>query len=166
LSFVPAARDAVRSVDPLVPLVEPQRMTALVSDSVAEPRFRSTLLLSFAWLALLLAVVGIYGVVAFMIGQRTHEISVRVALGARPAAVMGLVLRQGAAPVTAGIVIGLAGAFAVGRAMRGMLFNVEPTDPVTLMGTSALLVAVALVACIVPLRRALAVEPVTALRAE
>jgi putative ABC transport system permease protein len=166
LSLVSAARDAVRSVDPSVPLVEPQRMSALVSDSVAQPRFRSTLLLSFAWLALLLAVVGIYGVVAFMVEQRTHEISVRVALGARPGAVIGLILRQGAVPVVSGLVIGLAGAFAVGRAMRGLLFNVAPTDPVTFMGTSGLLAAVALVACVVPARRALAVEPVTALRAE
>lgn len=166
LSLVSVARDAVRSIDPSVPLVEPQRMTALVSDSVAQPRFRSTLLLSFAWLALLLAVVGIYGVVAFMVEQRTHEISVRVALGARPGAVMGLILRQVARPVMAGIVIGLAGALAVGRAMRGLLFNVEPTDPVTFIGSSALLAAVAFVACIVPARRALFVEPANALRAE
>jgi putative ABC transport system permease protein len=166
LSLVSVARDAVRSVDSSVPLVEPQRMSALVTDSVAQPRFRSTLLLSFAWLALLLAVVGIYGVVAFMVEQRTHEISVRVALGARPGAVIGLILRQGAVPVVTGLLIGLAGAFAVGRAMRGLLFNVEPTDPVTFLGTSALLASVALVACVVPARRALAVEPVNALRAE
>ena len=166
LSLVSVARDAVRSVDSSVPLVEPQRMSALVTDSVAQPRFRSTLLLSFAWLALLLAVVGIYGLVAFMVEQRTHEISVRVALGARPGAVIGLILRQGAVPVVTGLLIGLAGAFAVGRAMRGLLFNVEPTDPVTFLGTSALLAAVALVACVVPARRALAVEPVNALRAE
>jgi putative ABC transport system permease protein len=166
LSLVPGARSAVRSVDSSIPLVEPQPMTSLVSDAVAQPRFRSTLLLAFAWLALLLAVVGIYGVVAFMVEQRTHEISVRVALGARPTSVMRLVLRQGGAPILAGIVIGLGGAVAVGRAMRGLLFNVEPTDAVTFLVTSALLTAVALVACIVPVRRALAVEPVQALRAE
>jgi putative ABC transport system permease protein len=166
LRLVSVARDAVRSVDPSVPLVEPRPMSALVADSLAQPRFRSTLLLGFAWLALLLALVGIYGVMAFMVEQRSNEISVRVALGARPGAVIGLILRQGAVPVVIGLAMGVAGALAVGRAMRGLLFNVEPTDPVTFTATSALFAAVALVACVVPARRALSVQPVTALRAE
>lgn len=165
-SLVPVARAAVRSVDPSVPLIEPQLMATLVSDSVAQPRFRSTLLLSFAGLALLLAVVGIYGVVAFIVEQRAHEISVRVALGAQRVSVMGLILRQASIPVVIGLVIGLAGAFAMGRAMRELLFNVGPADPVTFIALPALLAAVALVACVVPARRALAVEPVDALRAE
>ena len=165
-SLVSAARGAVRSVDPSVPLVEPQRMTALVSDSVAQPRFRSTLLLSFAGLAVLLAVVGIYGVVAFIVEQRTHEIGVRVALGAQRASVIGLILRQGSIPVVIGVVVGLAGAFAVGRAMREQLFNVEPDDPVTFIGVPVLLAGVALVACVVAARRALAVDPASALRAQ
>jgi putative ABC transport system permease protein len=165
-SLVSAARGAVRSVDSSVPLVEPQRMTALVSDSVAQPRFRSTLLLSFAGLAVLLAVVGIYGVVAFIVEQRTHEIGVRVALGAQRASVLRLILRQGSIPVVIGVVVGLAGAFAVGRAMRELLFNVEPADPVTFIGMPVLLVGVALVACVVPARRALAVDPASALRAQ
>ena len=166
MSLVPAARSAVRSVDPSVPLVEPQRMTTLVSDSVAQPRFRSTLLVSFAGLAMLLAVVGIYGVVGFNIEQRTHEISVRIALGAQRGSVFGLILRQESMPVVMGIVVGLAGAIAVGRAMRGLLFNVEPADPMTFIAMPALLGAVALLACIVPARRALDVEPANALRAE
>jgi len=165
-TLVPAARGAVRSVDPSVPLVEPQRMTALLSDSVAQPRFRSALLLAFAGLALLLAVVGIYGVVAFIVEQRAHEISVRVALGAQPASVVGLILRQGSIPVAIGVVVGLAGAFAVGRAMQELLFNVAPADPVTFIGMPMLLAGVALVACVVPARRALAVDPANALRAE
>ena len=99
MSLVPAARSAIRAVDPSVPLVEPQRMTTLVSDSVAQPRFRSTLLVSFAGLAMLLAVVGIYGVVGFNVEQRTHEISVRMALGAQRASVVGLILRQESIPV-------------------------------------------------------------------
>ena len=165
-TLVPAARGAVRSVDPSVPLVEPQRMTALLPDSVAQPRFRSALLLAFAGLALLLAVVGIYGVVAFIVEQRAHEISVRVALGAQPASVVGLILRQGSIPVAIGVVVGLAGAFAVGRAMQELLFNVAPADPVTFIGMPMLLAGVALVACVVPARRALAVDPANALRAE
>ena len=165
-SLVSAARGAVRSVDPSVPLVEPQRMTALVADSVAQPRFRSTLLLSFAGLAVLLAVVGIYGVVAFIVEQRTHEIGVRVALGAQRASVIGLILRQGSIPVVLGIVVGLAGAFAVGRAMQEQLFNVEPADPVTFIGVPVLLAGVALVACLIAARRALSVDPASALRAQ
>jgi putative ABC transport system permease protein len=165
-SLVSVARGAVQSVDPSVPLIEPLPMTTLVAASVAQPRFRSTLLLSFAGLAVLLAVVGIYGVVAFVVEQRAHEISVRVALGASRASVMGLVLRQGSTPVVIGVVIGLAGAFVLGRAMQGLLFNVGPADPLTFIVMPALLAEVAVVACIVPARRALAVEPVNALRAE
>ena len=165
-SLTSAARAAVQSVDPSVPLVEPQRMTALVADSVAQPRFRSTLLLAFAGLALLLAIVGIYGVVAFIVEQRTHEIGVRVALGAQPASVIGLILRQGSIPVVIGVAVGLAGALALGHAMRELLFNVEPTDPVTFIAMPVVLAGVALMACVVPARRALAVDPANALRAE
>jgi predicted permease len=166
IGLVSVARGALRSVDPSVPLVEPQPMTTLVSDAVAQPRFRSTLLLAFAGLAVLLAVVGIYGVVAFIVEQRAHEISVRIALGVQRSSVMGLVLRQGSIPVVIGVVIGLGGAFALGRGMRGLLFNVAPADPVTFSTMSVLLAAVALAACLVPARRALAVEPASALRAE
>jgi putative ABC transport system permease protein len=166
MSLMPAARGAVRSVDPSVPLVEPRRMTTLVSDSVAQPRFRSALLVSFAVLAMLLAVVGIYGVVGFNVEQRAHEMSVRIALGAPRASVVGLVLRQESIPVVVGIAVGVAGAIAVGRAMRGLLFHIEPGDPVTFIAMPALLAAVALVACVVPARRALAVDPANALRAE
>jgi ABC-type antimicrobial peptide transport system permease subunit len=166
MSLVPAARSAVKSVDPAVPLVEPQRMTTLVSDSVAQPRFRSALLVSFAALAVLLAVVGIYGVVGFNVAQRTHEISVRMALGAQRGSVVGLIVRQESVPVAIGVAVGVAGAIAVGRAMRTLLFNVEPADPVTFVAMPVLLGAVALVACLFPARRALDVEPTNALRTE
>src|SRR5262245_10161012 len=166
MSLLPAARRVVRSVDPTVPLVEPQPMTTLVSGSVAQPRFRSTLLVSFAVLAMLLAVVGIYGVVGFNIDQRTHEISVRMALGAQRGSVLGLLLRQESIPIAIGLVSGVVGATAVGRAMQGLLFHVEPVDPATFIAMPALLAAIALVACIVPARRALEVEPAHALRAE
>ena len=166
MSLLPAARRAVRSVDPSVPLVEPRRMTTLVADSVAQPRFRSALLVAFACLALLLAAVGIYGVVGFNVEQRTQEISLRMALGAQRASVVGLILRQESRPIVIGVVLGLAGAMAVGQAMRGLLFNVVPADPVTLIAMPVLLSAVAFVACLVPTRRALNVEPANALRAE
>jgi putative ABC transport system permease protein len=166
MSLLPGARSAVRSVDPSVPLVEPQRMTRLVANSVAQPRFRSTLLVSFAVLAVLLAVVGIYGVVGFNVGQRSHEISVRMALGAQRSSVVGLIVRQESVPVVIGVIVGVAGAIAVGRAMRTLLFNVAPADPVTFIAMPVLLGTVALVACLVPARRALAIEPVNALRAE
>jgi putative ABC transport system permease protein len=165
-NLLPAARRVVRSVDPSVPLVEPQPMTTLVSDSVAQPRFRSTLLVSFAVLAMLLAVVGIYGVVGFNVEQRAHEISVRIALGAQRRSVFGLILRQESMPVAIGVVVGLTGAIAVGRGMQGLLFNVEPVDPATFIAMPALLAAIALVACVVPTRRGLDVEPANALRAE
>jgi putative ABC transport system permease protein len=166
MSLVPASRSAVRAVDPSVPLVEPRRMTMLVSDSIAQPRFRSTLLVSFAGLAVLLAVVGIYGVVGFNTEQRSQEISVRIALGAQRGSVVGLILRQESVPVLIGIVVGLAGAIAVGRALRTQLFNVAPADPVTFIAMPVLLGAVALVACLIPARRALDVDPVNGLRAE
>jgi predicted permease len=166
MSLLPAARNVVRSVDPSVPLVEPQPMMTLVRGSVAAPRFRSTLLVSFAVLAVLLAVVGIYSVVGFNVGQRTHEISVRMALGAPRGSVVGLLLRQESTPVAIGVALGLLGAVAVGRAMQGLLFHVEPVDPATFVTMPALLAAVALVACLVPARRALEVEPANALRAE
>jgi len=165
-SLVPGARTAIRSVDQSVPLVEPRRMTTLVADAVAQPFFRSMLLVSFAGLAVLLAVVGIYGVVGFNVGQRTHEISVRIALGAQRASVVGLIVRQESVPVVIGVVVGVAGAIAVGRAMRTLLFNVAPADPVTFVAMPVLLGAVALVACLVPARRAFDVEPMNALRAE
>jgi putative ABC transport system permease protein len=166
MSLLPAARRVVRSVDPSVPLVEPQPMTTLVLGSVAQPRFRSTLLVSFAVLAVLLSIVGIYGVVGFNVAQRTHEISVRMALGAPRGSVVGLLMRQETMPVAIGVVVGLLGAIAMGQAMQGLLFNVDPVDPATFIAMPALLAAIALVACIVPARRALEVEPANALRAE
>jgi putative ABC transport system permease protein len=104
--------------------------------------------------------------VGFNIEQRTHEISVRMALGAQRASVVGLVLRQESVPVAIGVGLGIAGAIAVGRAMRGLLFNVQPADPLTFFTMPALLAAVALVACLIPTRRTLDIEPANALRAE
>jgi ABC-type antimicrobial peptide transport system permease subunit len=141
-------------------------MTALLSEAVAHSRFRSILLVSFAALAVLLAVVGIYGVVGFNVEQRRRDVSVRLALGAPQASVVALILRQETIPIVMGVVAGLVGAIAVGQAMRGLLFEVAPTDPVIFLAMAALLGVVGLLACLVPARRALGVDPANALRAE
>lgn len=114
----------------------------------------------------MLALVGIYGVVAFIVNQRAHEIGVRLALGAQRRDVLALVMRQGATPIVAGIIIGLAGAIGIGRAMRSLLFEVTATDLTTFIAVPLLLALVALVAILIPARRAMKVQPATALRAD
>jgi ABC-type antimicrobial peptide transport system permease subunit len=141
-------------------------MSELLAASVAQPRFRSMLLLTFAVIAAVLALVGIYGVVAFIVNQRAHEIGVRLALGAQRRDVLSLVMRQGATPIVAGIVIGLAGGVGIGRAMRSLLFEVTATDLATFVLVPILLALVALVAILIPARRAMKVQPATALRAD
>jgi putative ABC transport system permease protein len=163
---LPVARETLRSIDPTMPLVEPRAMSDLLAENVAQPRFRSLLLVSFSVLAGVLAVVGIYGVVAYIVEQRAHEISVRIALGAQRRDVLGLVLRQGATPVVVGLLLGLAGAVAVGRAMSGLLFGITALDPVTFIGTPLALATVAAIASLMPARRALSLDPATSLRAE
>jgi putative ABC transport system permease protein len=118
----------------------------------------------FAGVALLLAAIGIYGVIAYSVAQRTHEIGVRVALGARQADVLGLVIREGAALAMAGIALGLLGALAFTRILSTLLFGVSPTDPFTFTSVSLVLVAVALAASFIPARRAAKIDPVVALR--
>ena len=120
----------------------------------------------FAALALVLSSVGIYGVVSYMVGQRTHEIGIRMALGAQQSDVLKIVLGQGAMMALAGVVAGLIGAIVLTRLMTKMLFNVSPTDPVTLVGVSMILTLVALVACYAPARRAMKTDPIIALRYE
>lgn len=120
----------------------------------------------FAALALVLSSVGIYGVVSYMVGQRTHEIGIRMALGAQQIDVLKIVLGQGAMMALAGVVAGLIGAIVLTRLMTKMLFNVSPTDPLTLVGVSMILTLVALVACYAPARRAMKTDPNIALRYE
>jgi predicted permease len=165
-AVLPVPREALRALDPTMPLVEPQPMSALLAENVAQPRFRSLLLLSFALLAGVLAVVGIYGVVAYVVEQRAHEISVRIALGAQRRDVFSLVLRQAMSPVAAGLVLGLGGAIGVGRLMSGLLFGVTATDPVTFILTPVTLATVAVLASLLPARRAIGLDPTNALRAE
>ena len=138
----------------------------MVSASLQARRFNLILVGFFATAALLLAVVGLYGVMAYSVTRRTVEIGVRIALGATQAKILSLVLAQGTRVVVAGIVIGVIGSFAITRAIRSLLFGVSPTDPLTFITVALLLVAVALLACWFPARRAAKVDPMVALRYE
>lgn len=141
-------------------------MGARVAESVATKRFTMILLGVFGVLALVLAAIGIYGVLSYTVGQRTKEIGVRMALGAQRAHVLQMVLRDGAWMILAGVVIGAVAALFSTRLMSSMLFGVKPADPLTFVSVAALLSAIALLACYVPAHRAMQVDPIEALRHE
>jgi putative ABC transport system permease protein len=161
-----ALRGAVRDIDRNVPVQDVATMYTHLTQSMADRRYPMLLLSVFAGLALLLAAVGLYGVLAYMVGQRTQEIGVRLALGARPAEVLGLVMGQSLRLVGAGLVLGLTGALLATRVLRSLLYGVTPTDAVTLVGAVLGLVGVALLATAIPARRAARVAPMEALRYE
>ena len=161
-----AAREVVRRTDARLPLIAPGAMSALVDEQLARPRFYLLLLSLFAVLALVLAAVGVYGVVAYVVTQRTREIGLRMALGARPLEVVMLMLWQGLRPAALGMALGLAVAAAAGQIMQGLLYEVQPHDPATLLGVSLMLLVVVVIACGMPARRASAVAPAEALRGE
>jgi putative ABC transport system permease protein len=165
-SVAGAVRAAVHGIDPALPIFGMQTMSDTVADSLVRPRFLSLLLGAFSVIALALAAVGIYGVMAYSVSQRTQEIGVRVALGARSSDVMKMVLGQGTKLAAVGVGIGLVGAFALTRVMSTLLFEVSVTDPVTFAAVVALLAIVALLACYIPARRATKVDPLIALRCE
>jgi putative ABC transport system permease protein len=165
-SFAATLRRAVTAIDANLPLFEVRTMEERLFESVAQPRFRTTLLGVFAALALVMAVVGLYAVMAVSVAQRTHELGIRVALGAQRRDVIGLVLRQGVKLVGIGVVIGLAGAWALTRVLTTLLYEVKPTDPLTFAAVPVLLIAVAILACWLPARQAASVDPLTALRYE
>lgn len=141
-------------------------MDQIVSASIADRRFSTLLLGIFAGLALLLAAVGIYGVISYTVAQRTRELGIRMVLGAGRADVLRVVVTQSMLPVLAGLAIGLAASFGLTRLMAGMLYGVNAGDPVTLIGVTLALAAVALIATLVPARRATRVAPMVALRYE
>jgi predicted permease len=159
-------REMVRGLDPDLPIVWVRTQDDLVAMSVARPRFMMTLLGVFAGVALVLAAVGVYGVMSHGVAQRTGEVGIRVALGAERRDVARLVVRQGMTLALVGVGIGLAAALAATRVLRGFLFEVSPTDPWTFGGVSLVVAAVALLACYVPARRASRVDPIVALRVE
>jgi putative ABC transport system permease protein len=164
--LVEEVKKQIWSVDSQIPASDIQSMNELLSGSLAEQRFDMLLLGLFAALALILAAVGIYGLMAYAVSQRTHEIGIRIALGAQSRAVLRMVMGEGAKLAFVGIAIGIAGALALTRVMTSLLFEVKPTDPATFAGLAILLVMVALTACYIPARRAMRVDPMVALRYE
>ena len=166
LALTPALRAAVAGLDPDAPLSQVQTMEQALGSWAAERRLTMLIVTGFATVALLLGAVGIYGVMAHLVVQRTREIGIRIALGALPREILRLVLRQGAWLAGLGITAGVLGALAVTRLLAGLLFRTPPTDPVTFAGMALLLAAVATVASVVPALRATRVDPINALRAE
>ena len=163
---VNAAKRVLAELDPALPVYDVRTVRDIVDDAIAQPRLNATLLGGFAALALLLAAVGIYGVIAHSVTQRRQEIGVRVALGAQPADVFRLVVRQGAVLAAAGLAIGLVVSWLMTPVLRSWLFEIEPSDPLTYAGVAIVLGAIALVATAIPARRATKVDPVLAMRAE
>jgi len=166
LGFLTAVRREVRAVGTDQPLYNIRSMEQILSGSISQRRFHLLLIGAFSVLALILAAVGIYGVITYSVAQRTHEIGIRMALGASRTDMVKLVVRHGMAIVAIGMVIGLGGAFTVTRLISSLLFEVAPTDPATFALTSFLLTTVALLACYIPARRAAKVAPMVALRYE
>jgi predicted permease len=165
-SAIPTLREAVKSLNPSLALFDTRAMPEIVTESMQETSYEAVLLGTMAGLALLLASVGTYGVMSYVVGQRTNEIGIRMALGARPVEIMGMILRQVFLLVGAGIVVGFVAAIGGAHAMKSLLVGVAPFDLWTYLGVSVLLAGVALVACWVPVRRAMRVDPVLALRYE
>lgn len=165
-AIVPALRRAIWSIDKNMPITDSATMDQLVAQSVAVPKYQTILLAAFGGLGLLLATVGIYGVISYGVNQRTREIGVRVALGAQRGNVLAMVLCDGMLLALVGIIIGVGGALALGRLLQSLLFEVRPTDPATFVGVSVAVALVALAACYIPARKAMHVDPMVALRHE
>jgi predicted permease len=166
LNLIPTVRQAVRELDPDLPVYQIRTMEGLVANALAPARFTLLLLTIFAGVAGVLAIAGIYSVMAYMVTQRTHEIGVRMALGAQARDMLRLVMRQGVTLAVTGVAFGLIGSFALQHVMKGLLYGVRATDPMTFVVISLLLFGATLLACYVPARRATEVDPITALRFE
>jgi predicted permease len=163
LSLVRAVRTEVQAVDPDMPLVGVRTVEQIISTDMASPRFRTMLLTSFGLIALLLAVVGLYGVMSYTVAQRSREMGMRMALGARQSNILRLVFRDGVPLVATGVVVGLGGALALARVLESILFGVSVNDPAVFVAVPSLLVAVAAVAMLIPALRATRVDPLRVL---
>ena len=159
-------RSTVRSLDPQLPLTQLQTMEHAISDSEAPRRFNTVLISSFAAAALLLAILGIYSVIAFTVAMRVHEMAIRMALGSQRSSIAGLVLLSGLKLAAAGSIIGLAGAIAASRLLKTFVFGVSTLDPLVLVLAAVLVLMLAMAASLLPARRAASIDPMKALRAE
>jgi ABC-type antimicrobial peptide transport system permease subunit len=164
--LVPAVRDAVRRLDPDLPIYGVKSMARRVSESLAQRRFAVALISLFGVLSFGLAAIGTYGVIAYLVSQGTREIGIRMALGASPERVSSMVVRGGLVMAVIGIAAGLAGALLVTRYMHSLLFDVEPTDPLTFATITGALLAMSLLAAYLPARRAARIDPMVSLRSE
>jgi putative ABC transport system permease protein len=165
-SLSASVRQVVNEIDKSVPVSNVKTMDHVVSESITQPRFNLFLLGLFGTVAMLLSAAGIYGVTAYTVTQRTHELGIRIALGAQVSDVLKIILGKGMAVIGVGLAIGLASAFALMRLLRSLLFGVGENDPLTFAVITGVLLLVALLACYIPARRATKVDPLTALRYE
>jgi putative ABC transport system permease protein len=161
-----AARQQVWAIDRNAPIIDLRTMDQVVADTVAEPRFQTLLLSGFGILGFVMAMFGIYGVVSYAVGQRTHEIGIRMALGARPQEVLWMVIGEGMLLAGLGVLAGLGGSLALTKFLNSLLYETKPTDPATFLCVAIALTLMALLACYVPARRATRVDPLVALRYE
>ena len=162
--ITPSVREAIRAADPLMPMFDVSTMEELRRLSFWQYRLFGSMFSIFGFIALVLASIGVYGVLSYSVSQRVQEIGVRMALGAERSHVMRLIVGQGLKLAAFGVAGGLAGAFAITPVIRTLLFNVTPTDPISFIGVSVFLGSVAMLASYIPARRAMAVDPIVALR--
>jgi putative ABC transport system permease protein len=164
--LIPSLRAIIHDLDPAIPAPDISLVRSSYAAELAAPRFNTVLLAIFAGLALVLAAVGLFGVLSYTVSRRTREIGIRVALGARADDVRSLVVRQGMFPVLTGLVLGVLAAFFTARLLTSLLYGVAPHDTIAFVAAGAVLTATALLACYLPARRATRVDPMTALRSE
>jgi putative ABC transport system permease protein len=165
-SIVSSVRNAISEVSPYAPVTRVRTMMQVLADSTAQRRFNMILMTIFAGVAMVMASIGLYGVIAYSVGQRTHEIGIRMALGASRSSVLNLVLRNGMSLALIGVAVGVGAALGLTRLMSSLLYGVSPSDPLTFTVIALILIGVALVACFIPALRATKVDPIVALRYE